>query len=195
MRPARPDEARELAEILIEVVDWGRLRDLGVRFNTIMHRCFIRSRYGVCLVLERDGNLVGYGAGVSHYRKFHREMIWRYGLLMGLVLLPKLVTRKNRQTVIRAFTYFPQAPENDPKAELVCMNVRKAAQGGGAGRRLFDGLMEGLKARGVKQVKLGHVDVTRPGPNAYWKSMGARLLRTEPFYDHNTVNVYVYDIP
>lgn len=196
IRHARLDEARTLAGILIDVVHWGRLRDLGLGFNTLMHRCFIRSKYGVCLALEdSQGRIMGYGAALSDTRLFHREMILRYGLPMALVLAPRLLRKKDRETILRAFTYFPAAPEDDPKAEFVCMNVVQEFQGGGCGRWLFNGLMNELKARGVRSVKLGHVDATKKGPNAYWQSMGARLLRTEKFYQHNEVNVYVYDIP
>jgi hypothetical protein len=195
MRPARPDEAGALAQILIDVVTWGRLRDLGLAFNTLMHRSFITSKYGICLVVECDGEIRAYGAGVSDMGRFHRGMVLRHGLQMGLLLLPKMFRLMNLKTALRAFTYFPQASKDDPKSELVCMNVRSEFQSEGYGRRLFKGLMHELKKKGVETVKLGHVDPGKEVANSYWLGMGARLLRTERFYKNKQVNVYIYDIP
>jgi GNAT superfamily N-acetyltransferase len=194
MRPARPEEAGRLAKMMMDLVTWGRLRHLGPWFNTLMHRAFIKSPHGLCMVLELDGEVIGYGAGFTDYRAFHRWMKLRYGWLMGLVLLPKLLHPRNLKTVLRAFTYFPDAPQDDPRSELVCMNVIPAHHGSGYATRIFHGLVDELRRRGVDCVKLGHIDPTQKNALGFWNSIGARHLRTEKFYSHNEVYVYVYDI-
>jgi ribosomal protein S18 acetylase RimI-like enzyme len=122
-------------------------------------------------------------------------MVWRYGIQMASILLPKMFVKSHRETVIRAYTYFPEAHPEDPVAELVAMNVSRAHRRAGLGRKVYNALMDGLKAKGVRSVKLGHVDPDNPTANAFWLGVGGRFLRREKFYDHNEVNVYVYDIP
>ena len=51
-----------------------------------------------------------------------------------------------------------------------------------------------LRGDELDLMKIGHVDVSKATANAFWSGLGARYVRTENFYNHNEVNVYVYDI-
>ncbi len=195
IRPAQASEAGELAKILIDEVSWGRLPELGLAFNTLLHRHFIDSRYAICLVAEREGEILGYGAGLTDTRAFHRDFILRKGLRAGVLLLPYLLKWRNLQTIIRALTYFPEAPKDDPPAEIACLNVRHRYQKLKLGTKIFFALMESYKVRNIKSVKIGHVDPNKKHAVAFWESLGTRYLRSERFYRHNEVRVYAYDIP
>ena len=193
-RDARRQDAAALAQTMMSEISWGRLRDLGPSFNTVLHRAWILSDYAVVVVAEKDGRVAGYGAALADTERFNRELKLKHGWLLALLLVPKLFRLRNIQTIIRAYTYFPEAPPDDPDAEVVSMAVYRDHRGSGVGRLIFDGMVEGLQAKGSRTLKIGHVDVGEETANAFWSGLGARYLRTEKFYSHNEVNVYAYDI-
>ena len=131
IRPARAVDAPILADIMTEEINWGRLRHLGNRFITTLHRHMINSNHAVCFVAERDGEIIGYGAGVADISKFYRQFLWRYGIIASVTLLPKLVQPQQFKTIVRGFTYFPDAHPDDPKAEIISFAVRSKTKKSG----------------------------------------------------------------
>ena len=194
IRDAEPEDAKALAEVMISEIHWSRVRELGLRFNTVLHRAWVLSDHAVVVLAEKDGEVAGYGAALVDMKRFDRELKLRHGWRLGLLLLPKLVNPRHVRTVIRALTYFPEVPADDPDAEVVSMAVYHNHRRFGIGRLIFDGMIEGLRGKGAPALKIGHVDVHKETANAFWSGLGARYLRTENFYRDKEVNVYVYHI-
>jgi ribosomal protein S18 acetylase RimI-like enzyme len=194
IRPSRPAEARLLAQISIEENQTGRLRDLGPRFNALLHRHFIESRYGMSVVVEVGGEVAGNGTGLTDTRLFHRDFVLRQGIPAGLLALPHLLRWRNLRTALQGFTYFPESPADDPKAELVAMNVRTRFHRRGLATQLFFALMEEYRKLGIPAVKLGHIPESNKRAIAYWESLGSRYVRTEKLFGSDPTRVYVYDL-
>lgn len=195
IRPARPSEARQLARMVMELITWGRLRHLGLPFNTLLQRFHITSRYGIILVAEVDGRIVGNTGGVTDRKRFYRELAWKWGWLSALLILPYLFKPANLEVLRKGMTYFTKTPVDDPPAEATLMNVIPEYQRGGLGPKLFFALMDEYRKRGFKIVKVGHVNPEKPDVVRYWEEkVGLRYLRTEKFYKDTEVRVYVYDL-
>lgn len=195
VRPARVEEAGALAVIAKAAVYQGRLGAFGLAFNRLLIASFIRSRYGLCVVAERDGVILGYGAGVTDTVAFHREFVRRWGLQAALLIAPRLFNPRNLHTLIQAYRYLPAAPDDDPKAELLAMNVTSHYRRSGVATKIFFTLMASYAGLGIRSVKLGHIPVTLTSAVRFWESLGTRFVRTEELYRGGFVNVYVFDIP
>jgi len=194
IRNSRPEEARLLAEISIEENGTGRLRDLGPRFNALLHRHFIDSRFGLSMVVEVGGEVAGNGTGLTDTRLFHRDFILHKGVPAGLLALPHLLRWRNLRTALQGLTYFPTAPEGDPAAELVAMNVRTRFHRRGLATKMFFALMAEYRKMGIGAVKLGHIPESNKRAIAYWESLGSRYVRTETLFGSDPTRVYVYDL-
>jgi ribosomal protein S18 acetylase RimI-like enzyme len=195
IRHSRPEEARLLARISIEENATGRLRDLGPSFNALLHRHFIESRFGLSMIIEVEGEIAGNGTGLTDTRRFHRDFVLRKGIPACLLALPHLLRWRNFRTALQGFNYFPEAPEDDPAAELVAMNVRTRFHRRGLATKMFFALMdEYRKMGGVRAVKLGHIPENNKRAIAYWESLGSRYVRTEKLFGSDPTRVYVYDL-
>jgi len=192
IRPARPADAPVLAQLMSEEIHWGRLSALGLRFTTLLHRHMIGSRFALCYVAERDGEIIGYAAAAIETSKFYRQFLLRHGLTALVILFPQIFRWRKFQTILRGLTYFPEAREDDPQAEMLSLAVRSHAKRSGVGQAVLDAIYDQLRARGITAVKFGTADVRNDRANALYRQMGARLVRTVPFYDDSAVNVYVY---
>ena len=75
VREARVEDAPSLAKIMAEAIDWGCFRDLGLGFSTVVHRHMILSQHTLCVVAERNGEILGYICGAYDNALFHQEFI------------------------------------------------------------------------------------------------------------------------
>jgi ribosomal protein S18 acetylase RimI-like enzyme len=176
---------------MAEAISWGRLIELGHDFTTLMHRHMIASRHSICRVAERDGEILGYAAGATNTSKFYREFLWRRGAVAAIILAPKIFRARHRQTIIRSLTYFPEAPPDDPPAEMLSFAVRPQMKRSGVGKAIFAAISAEFKSRGVSAIKFGTTEATNEAANAFYCRLGFELVRTSPFYENSQVNVYV----
>ena len=183
-------DAPRLAELMEEGLR-TRFSDLGPSVVTLLHRHMITSRHCLCVVAERAGRVVGYAAVLTSGGDFYREFLLRKGVLCGLLALPRLFRLSNLRTVYTAMTYFPAAGHDDPSAELVSLVVDRTAQGSGVGRDIWEGIIRGLKSRGIAEFKIT-TDVGNERANRMYQARGCRLVREEPLYHDSKVNVYFY---
>ena len=195
VRRASEADAAVLASVMAEAINWGRLSQLGDKFNTMVHRHLASSKYAITYVAERNAEILGYASGVTDVSKFYREFLWHYGVAAAITLLPMVFTPSMLAAIIRGLTYFPDAHPADPKAELLSFSVRTHAKGSGVGRAILAATNREFKARGITTIKLGTVEVNNEAANKHYARMGGVVVRTVPFYKNSSVNVYTYDIP
>jgi ribosomal protein S18 acetylase RimI-like enzyme len=194
IRPARITDAAALSSLMMKAIDWGHLRDLGPRFVTLLHRHMILSRYCSCYVAERDGVVIGYTAWSTDTSSFYREFLLRRGIIAALVLISKVFQPRSLKVVLRGLTYFPQEHTGDPKAEILSFAVCSEITKSGVGSAIFRAIAQEFKSRGVERIKIGTVATTNKGANVFYRRMGCELIRTVPFYNDTSVNVYIYRI-
>lgn len=194
IRPARPEDAPMLARLMSEAISWGRLGELGEGFVTLVHRHMIDSRYAICFVAERDGEILGYSAWGTDTTRFYREFISRHGLRAAVTLLPRVFRPRQLKVIIRGLTYFPEGHPEDPRAEILSFAVRPQTKQSGIGKAIFKTMIDDFRARGISSIKVGTVEATNEAGNRFYRRLGFELIRTIPFYKESQVNVYVYRI-
>ncbi len=195
VRRACEADAPVLASVMAEAINWGRLSQLGDKFNTMVHRHLANSKYAITFVAERNGEILGYASGVTDVSKFYREFLWQFGVAAAITLLPKVFKPSMLAAIIRGLTYFPDAHPADPKAEIVSLSVRTHAKRSGVGQAVMAATNKEFKARGITMVKVGTVEVNNEAANKHYSRMGGVVVRTVPFYKNSAVNVYTYNIP
>lgn len=179
---------------MIEDFHGSRMTSLGPGFVRTLNRHMVTSRHCICLIAEQHGRVLGAAAAVTSTRKFFREFVVRKGLVCALLVLPRLLSTANIRTLLKGFTYFPNAPTDDPDAELISFVVSAHRTRAGVGAALFRGVVEGLQSRGITCMKIITSD-ENDASNAFYTRQGCQLVRTEPFYRDTRANVYVYAGP
>ncbi len=195
IRPARPADATLLARLMTDAISWGRLAQLGPRFVTLLHRHMIGSRFAICRVAEKDGEVVGYTAVATDSARFYRDFLLRRGIVAALLLFPGLLRPGRLRVIWRGLSYFPEQDPDDPPEDFLSFAVRSDQAGAGIGRALMDDLFAEARRRGVTAFKASSADVNNRVANEYYRRLGGRVVRTVPFYADTRVNVYVFDVP
>ncbi len=195
IRPARAEDAPAITEIAIEVLSWSRIYDLGPSFANILHRHIAASEHGLLSVGVRDEEVMGFLIGAFDAKLLFRQFLLRHGLRAGLALAPQLLSPRRAATVFRGLTYFPEAPADDPGAEILSFAIRPEAQRSGLGTALFRDLVDRYAERGTNRLKVGTIDVENEASNRFFAGLGATILRSETLYSGKLVNVYQCDIP
>lgn len=161
LRPARPDEADFLADQMRRHIPWSRLLDLGPAFLRLLHRHMILSRHSLCLIAERDGEVLGYLAGTFSTAGFFRDFVLRRGVRAACVLVPHLLRPSRLRTILHSVLYFRGQPDRDrppdPDAEILNFLVEEKARGTGLARRLFTTYRDELDRRGTGEFMVGTV--------------------------------------
>ena len=192
LRSARLEDATALAGLMVKGLS-SRLNDLGPELVVILHRQMITSSHCVCVVAEREGKVVGYVAALSSTRKFYREFLLHKGVRCALIALPRLFRPANLHTALRSITYFARSPHKDPETELVSLVVSDEAKRCGVGAALFNNLLKELRSRSIRTLKIV-TSTENDAANALYSRQNCRLIRQEPFYRDNQINVYICEV-
>lgn len=194
VRPARAADAEAITRIAIDVLEWSRIYELGPAFANVLHRHIATSEHGLLSVGVRAGEVVGFLIGTFEAKRLFRQFLVRHGVHASLVLLPQLFVPRRAAVIWRGLTYFPEAPADDPVAEILSFAIAPTAQRSGLGKALFRDLVRRYHAHGTRVLKVGTIDVDNEPSNRFFSKLGARILRTEELYAGKLVNVYVCDI-
>lgn len=195
VRAARAEDAPAITRIAIDVLEWSRIYELGPGFANLLHAHMATSEHGLLSVGVRDGRIVGFLAGTFDAKALFRQFLRRYGVRASLSLLPQMFVPRRAAVIWRGLTYFPEAPDDDPKAEILSFAIAAEAQRGGVGKALFRDLVRRYAEHGTERLKVGTIDVENKPSQQFFERLGADLLRTEELYAGKLVNVYVCDIP
>lgn len=195
VRPARREDAPAVTRIALAELPWSRIYELGPAFANLLHAHMATSEHCLLSVGERDGEVLGFLVGALDAKALFRQFLRRYGPQASLVLLPQLFRPRRAAVIARGLTYFPQAPPDDPPAEILSFAIDARAQRTGLGKALFRDLVRRYHEHGTAVLKVGTIDLDNEPSNRFFLKLGAQLLRTEELYAGKLVNVYVCDIP
>jgi ribosomal protein S18 acetylase RimI-like enzyme len=189
LRSATVADAPALATLMETEIPWGRLRELGHRFITILHRGLCHSPHAVCTVADVEGRVVGYCAATVHVGRFYRWFAFRYGISAALAILPNLVTRERLITLRKGVSYRRNPGVDGPQAEIAALAVASAFSGRGIGQKLLATTMASLKERGVNAVRVGTVTEGNAPALAVYERYGFRVVRNDSIYGDSQVHV------
>ena len=192
VRDGRTADAREMAHLMYTEISWGRLRDFGMGFLTLLHRAFCTSRHAVCVVAEIDGRVVGYAASVLHVGRFYREFAILYGVPAAVLILPKLFRRNMLATFWRGLTYGKDPGDGGSQCEVLTFAVASGFSGRGIGTMILKATMEKLRQRGAEAIRMGTIAEDNSVAFAMYSKLGFKFVSTRQFYGDTKVHVMEY---
>lgn len=189
VRAARPSDAEPMAKLHRVTMPGAFLPALGDRFMTQLYRGLIADRDAVALVAEHRGDVVGFASGVTSVRRFYRDFALRRGVPAALAAAPRLADRSVRARA-RETAAYPSSADALPAAELVSIAVDDRARGAGVGKALAEGVLRGLRRRGVERCKVV-VGADNEAANGLYGAVGFRPAGTVSVHAGVESNVWV----
>lgn len=117
VRPALPDDIRNIVHVHERAFPGFLLTDLGSRFLTMLYAAFIDQQDGILLVAESSrGAVLGLLAGTRAPAHFFRALRARRGIAMGFASIPGLVRHPIRigERLLAAVRYGGDQPPAIP---------------------------------------------------------------------------------
>jgi len=117
VRPAVPDDIRDIVQVHESAFPGFLLTDLGARFLTMLYAAFIDQQDGILLVAESPrGAVVGLLAGTRAPAHFFRALRARRGIAMAFASIPGLVRHPIRigERLLAAVRYGGDQPPAIP---------------------------------------------------------------------------------
>jgi ribosomal protein S18 acetylase RimI-like enzyme len=176
IRPATAADAAAMARLHADGMPDAFLPTLGRPFMARLYRAIAADPDAVALVAEGVDGVVGFAAGVTSVGAFYRRFARGHGPAAALAAAPRLVRPRVARRLLETARYPAQGdPGNGrlPDAELLSIAVDPAWRTGGTGRALADGVLAGLAARGVSELKVV-VGAANQGANHFYAKVGFR---------------------
>ncbi len=136
---------------------------------------------------DRRG-ILGFAAGVPSVRSFYRRFILRHGAQASAAAIPALARPGTLQRVRESLAY-PGTAESLPDPELLSIAVVPGARTRGVGRALVEGVVEGLRERGVDELKVV-VGTDNEPANAFYERVGFEHRARIAVHDGVASNVW-----
>ena len=148
-------DCSKIAQMHQDYILGGFLSCLGHDFLNLLYETILEYSEGVLLVVEFDGQLAGFVAGVLDTKEFYRYFLRKNFFRAGFMLVGRLFQGDTFVRVMEVLFYPKKSSKLVfPRAELLSMAVCEDFRRKGVGGILFDGLVERLKARGVGEFKI-----------------------------------------
>lgn len=169
---------------------------LGRRFLTLLYRAMAADPDGVVLVARRDGQLVGFVAGVLHQSGFYGRLIkrrwWQFALasLPGLTRNPTLFPR-----LVRALQRPLSTRQAAAEACLMSIAVRPEAENTGVGSQLVKAFCRELTARGARACCLTTDRDGNDRANTFYQRLGFQLGHSFVTPEGRPMNEYFILLP
>lgn len=211
LRGARSDDLHTTARLHRDQLGHGFFVALGPAFLAAYHRTFVDSPYGIGLVADHGGEVVGFLFGTLNNRLHYRWVVrWRlpdlgWNALLGMLRRPRLTgvflkTRLRRyigavrRRIGRGWQGEsadggPEAGDRAIAAVLMHVAVDPAWRGQGIGSRLTDRFLVGATAVGAHEAQLVTLSGSA-GAADFYRERGWTLIghRSDP--DGNPVCVF-----
>ena len=157
--PREPPEFwNQIARLHQHEIREGFLSTLTLEFLARLYAAVVRSDKGFLLaaVYSDTGNVAGFICGATDTGRVLRECTWRSGFRLVIPLLPHVFSRRTITRVLETLRYASGNGDstNLPRAEILNFCVDGNQQGRGIGRRLFAGLTNEFKRRGIHRIKI-----------------------------------------
>lgn len=188
IRPARPEEARRLAELHTETHPDAFLPRLGLPFLEVLYRAHIEEPVGVALVAEWDGRIIGYTTGLVSTSRFRRRFARRYAVRAAVAALPRL-TRPEVAGRLLDLVRYPEKVADLPEAEWTFIALDPGVQARGLGSLLGRTVIEALRDRGAEAVKT-FVAVENEPSNRMVRRLGFEQRGEISIHDGAPSNLY-----
>lgn len=178
IRQATPSDVTSIVSIHNSAFQGFFLTSLGSCFLEFYYSCFIKSSETIVVVVEEDGNALGFSAASTQCKSFNSRLIKRNFLEFGMVALKMLFTSpKALLRLVKNLTKKSDKAEDDENyAELYSIGVPDNQQGKGIGKCLLKETEQLLKVKGVEKVSLTTDYYDNEATLGFYRSMGYETL-------------------
>jgi len=189
IRLARPEDAPALARLHIHSLPDGFLSSLGERFLRVFYAALARDKGAITVVADGGEGVVGFAAGVASVGSFYRRFFARRAIPAAIAAAHLLW---HPRTINRAWetARYARNTEDYPEAELISIGIADTWRGQGLGRQLLEGVLEGLREKGVKEVRV-MVGADNESANEFYSRMGFRALGRITVHRGQVSNLWV----
>src|SRR3989344_5052244 len=127
---AEKGDALKIAQIHKTEIKKGFLSSLKLAFLKNLYLAIIESDIGFCIAAKKNGNVVGFIAGVIDLNKFYAYFLRKYFFQSLVLLFKKMFNIPHIKKMVETLLY-PVKESNLPPAELLTMAVSNQFQGQG----------------------------------------------------------------
>lgn len=188
IRRARIEDVPTMARLHAEVLPTGFMVELGDRFLRRVFRAHVTDPDAISIVAERDGEVIGYAAGVLSTPAFRRRFLLRHGIPAGVAAIPRLLRPGTLRRILENTSY-PEKTQGFPDAEWTLVGVRRGTPPG-LGPEMGREILRGLAERGAEEIK-GYVASDNRAMNAMVRRMGFRLAGQVSVHEGKPSNIWV----
>jgi glycosyltransferase involved in cell wall biosynthesis/ribosomal protein S18 acetylase RimI-like enzyme len=174
VRLARPQDAPALAQLHIHSLPDGFLSSLGERFLRVFYAALARDKGAITLVADGDEGVVGFAAGAASVGDFYRRFFVRRAIPAAIAAGHHLWRPRMLSRAWETARYAGDTGDY-PEAELISIGIADSRRGRGLGRQLLEGVLEGLREKGVQEVRV-MVGADNESANEFYLRMGFRAL-------------------
>ena len=167
----------------------GFLSQLGLGFLKKYYIASLNIPELFTLAVKKDGQIMGFATGSMTVGGLTKKIIFSDPVSFGVELLKYLIVSPSNIFKVLKLTAYPGFSENNP--ELLSMAVSKIWQNKGIGSKLFSGICEEYKKRGVNNFKVSVYE--RLAAVKFYEKKGCILHSTFDFLGEK-MRYYTYRI-
>jgi glycosyltransferase involved in cell wall biosynthesis/ribosomal protein S18 acetylase RimI-like enzyme len=153
-RPARPDEAKELANLHFDLIAGGFLPRLGRRFMRVLYEGLLSWRGTNAFVVEDEGGVIGFVVAVDDVGVFYKWFIRSRGVHAAFAALPALLKPRVVRRALESFRYGGREAGDEIPSEVLSLGVAVRARGIGLSGRLLEAVLAHVASGGPDAVRV-----------------------------------------
>lgn len=175
-------------------ISQGFISTLGTNFLIKLYSSIIKSHYSFLIIARIENQIIGFLAGSLDTAKVYKHFIFRHGLFILPVLIPRLISVSNILKVIETLLY-PHKPEilNLPSAEILNFCVSNAIQRKGVGKDIFSFSMEEFRNFNIREIKI-ITGASQISAQKFYESIGAAFMTTIEIHKDVKSMIYTFKI-
>lgn len=193
IRLAKPEEAPQIAKIHYYEINQGFLRQLGLRFLSLLYLAMIKSPLAFVVVAEENNEIIGFISGCTNVNGFYKDFFKKYTFKATLILLSNIFKISTIKKIFEILKYPKKEKKEIPDAELLTMAIKKEFQGQGIGQKLFEEFVLEMKNRRIRQFKV-IVGESLAQAIQFYEKVGFKFHSQMTIHQNNLSRVYIYTI-
>jgi ribosomal protein S18 acetylase RimI-like enzyme len=192
VRRALPADSRAVARLHREVISWALLSRLGEDVTTAFYHAVSRSDVAFCFVVEQEGQIAGFAAGVADWRRLYRQMI-QYMWWPLIKSAPRMLAAARWRRLLETGRY-AQSGHEGVAAEFLSFGVREDARGRlWVGSALARAIVGEFRRRGIPRIR-GVVWERNERAVKFFEAMGFRFVSDVDIHPGERSRTFVVDI-
>lgn len=185
---------QQVARLHSNNLDQGFLATLGPRFLALMYRAIDECDSSVLLIEQRNDCVIGFISGTHTMGPIFRQMLRHWPRLIP-ALFPSIFNPGCVWRILEILSYSGKGTSFDelPAYELLSIAVDQSARGQGVSERLYMGLVDYCRERGIPAFKIVVGQGLAPA-HRFYRRMGAEVAGETEVHKGEKSIVYIQQV-